>query len=90
MIMNHLVTVDSRHRASLGKLGRPGGKYLAREHEDGTIILEPAVITTRAQQWMDARPDMQQIVKDAVAGRAKAVKRERPRRKTPRRVDDTA
>jgi hypothetical protein len=43
-----LIELDDRRRVSLGKLGHHA-RYLASEQEDGTIILEPAVVLTEAE-----------------------------------------
>lgn len=43
-----LIELDDRRRVSLGKLGHHA-RYLASEQEDGTIVLEPAVVLTEAE-----------------------------------------
>jgi prophage tail gpP-like protein len=47
--MNSLIELDERRRASLGKIGRHS-RYLVREEPDGTLIFEPAVVLTEAEQ----------------------------------------
>ena len=43
-----LVTLDSRRRLSLGKIGRHS-RYYVHEEPDGTLIFEPAVVVTRRE-----------------------------------------
>jgi hypothetical protein len=47
--MSNLVELDERRRVSLGKIGRHS-RYLVREEPDGTLIFEPAVVLTEAEQ----------------------------------------
>lgn len=45
-----IVELDSRRRASLGRIGRPEHtRYLAHEEPDGSIVLEPAVILSEIE-----------------------------------------
>lgn len=44
-----IIEVDGRRRISLGKLGHHD-RYLATEQPDGTIIFEPAVVLTEAEE----------------------------------------
>lgn len=43
-----VIELDDRRRASLGKFGRHD-RYLVSEQEDGTLILEPAIVLTEAE-----------------------------------------
>lgn len=44
------ITVDDRRRTSLAKVGRPEHRrYLVDEHDDGTIVLTPAVTLSAAE-----------------------------------------
>jgi hypothetical protein len=44
------ITVDSRGRTSLARVRtKVFGRYLATEHEDGTIVLTPAVTVSPAE-----------------------------------------
>ena len=52
-----LIELDERRRISLGKLGHHS-RYLAREQEDGTIVLEPAVVLTEAEARFLANSDL--------------------------------
>ncbi|HEY5857099.1 MAG TPA: hypothetical protein VIW24_24445 [Aldersonia sp.] len=61
--MNDLIVeVDSRNRVSLSKLAHKHNRYIVREEEDGTVILEPAVVLTQAERNYLASPDLQQAV----------------------------
>jgi hypothetical protein len=73
------IELDSRHRTTLSKIGRPG-KYLAQEYDDGVIVLEPATLVTEAQRWYDPRPDVQAAVEHALSDPQSLVRRARPRK----------
>jgi prophage tail gpP-like protein len=45
---SHLVELDSRRRAALGRLARHD-RYLVTEEPDGTLILTPAVVMTELE-----------------------------------------
>jgi len=47
--MSNLIELDERRRLSLGKIGRHS-RYLVREEPDGTLVFEPAVVLTKAEQ----------------------------------------
>jgi hypothetical protein len=47
--MSSLIELDERRRVSLGRIGRHS-RYLVREEPDGTLIFEPAVVRTEAEQ----------------------------------------
>lgn len=47
--MADLIELDERRRVSLGRIGRHS-RYLVREEADGTLIFEPAVVLTEAEQ----------------------------------------
>lgn len=45
-----IVELDSRRRASLGRIGRAEHtRYLAHEEPDGSIVLEPAVVLSELE-----------------------------------------
>jgi hypothetical protein len=56
-----LVEVDSRRRVSLGKLGHHD-RYLATEHPDGVITLEPAVILTELERAFLQNRELQELI----------------------------
>ncbi|KAA0234606.1 MAG: hypothetical protein JJLCMIEE_03079 [Acidimicrobiales bacterium] len=43
-----LIELDSRRRASLGKIGHHD-RYLASEQPDGTVILTPAIVISQLE-----------------------------------------
>lgn len=46
-----LITLDSRRRVSLGKIGKPEHtRYIAETFPDGKIILIPATVITDAYE----------------------------------------
>jgi hypothetical protein len=69
-----VVEVDTRRRVSLGKLGRHD-RYLATEHPDGTITLQPAVILTEAEHAFLQNQELRELVER---------NRARPERQRPR------
>ncbi len=47
---DHLLELDERRRASLGRIGRPEHRrYLVAEEPDGTIVLTPAVVMSELE-----------------------------------------
>jgi hypothetical protein len=70
-----MVELDERRRVSLGKIGRHT-RYLVHEQEDGTIVLEPAVVLTEAEARFMANPALRQQIED---------NRAHPERRRPRR-----
>lgn len=47
--MRELIELDSRKHLSLAKLGPTHTRYLATMNDDGSILLEPAVVLTQAE-----------------------------------------
>ena len=62
-----LIETDDRSRVVLP--GHPSQRFMLRENEDGSILLEPARIVTEAQLEYDESPELQ-----ALLGRAAASK----------------
>ena len=52
-----LVELDDRRRISLGKIGRHS-RYLVHEEDDGTIILEPAVVMSETEARFMANAEL--------------------------------
>jgi hypothetical protein len=65
---DQIIEVDSRGRISLGKLGRPDTqRYLARVEDDGTIVLQPAVVISAFEARVLADPALVARVQAALA-----------------------
>lgn len=58
-----VIELDDRRRASLGKFGRHD-RYLIREQEDGTLILEPAVVLTEAEAAYLRNPTLVALIEE--------------------------
>ncbi|MGH3504799.1 MAG: hypothetical protein ACRDQA_28475 [Nocardioidaceae bacterium] len=74
-----LIELDDRRRVSLGKLGRHQ-RYLAHEEPDGTLVLTPAAIMSKAQASLLARPEVMADIDGFVADpESRGAARPRPR-----------
>jgi hypothetical protein len=71
-----LIELDDRRRVSLGKLGHHS-RYLARELDDGTLVLEPAVVMTQLQATLNGDPE---LIAKMEANAADPSQRRQPRR----------
>jgi hypothetical protein len=71
-----LIETDNRSRAVLP--GHPNQRYLMRENEDGSILLQPARIVTDGQQEYDTNPELRELLARATA--APTIRRTRKRR----------
>jgi len=67
-----LIETDSRGRTNLSKFSK-NDRFLGRVEEDGTIILEPAVIVTAAQDRLRRNPETMQMLDEAEANIDSAV-----------------
>lgn len=74
--MTILVETDTRSRVVLP--GHPNQRYVLQENEDGSILLQPAVVVTHAQAEYDSDPELQALL--TRASRAATVRRSRERR----------
>lgn len=70
-----LVETDSRSRVVLP--GHPNQRFLVRENEDGSILLEPAVVLSEAQREYDTTPELQELLTRAAASGRVATRRRR-------------
>ena len=52
-----VIELDDRRRLSLGKIGRHS-RYVVTEQPDGTIVMEPAVVVTKAEAQLLAMPEL--------------------------------
>lgn len=73
-----LIETDSRSRVVLP--GHPDQRFLMTEQSDGSVLLEPAIIVSAAQQDYDMDPELRELLERAAA--APTVKRARQRRMT--------
>jgi hypothetical protein len=71
-----VIETDNRSRAVLP--GHPNQRYLMRENEDGSILLQPARIVTDAQQEYDTTPELRDLLTRATA--SSTIRRARKRR----------
>jgi hypothetical protein len=71
-----VIETDNRSRAVLP--GHPNQRYLMRENDDGSILLQPARIVTDAQQEYDTTPELRDLLTRATA--SLTVRRARNRR----------
>ncbi|MGB7982311.1 MAG: hypothetical protein WCF36_16135 [Candidatus Nanopelagicales bacterium] len=74
--MTILVETDARSRIVLP--GHPNKRFVLQEQEDGSILLQPALVTTRAQAEYDNDPELQALLGRAT--RSSTVQRSRTRR----------
>lgn len=58
-----LVETDDRSRVVLP--GHKNQHFLMRENSDGSILLEPAVVLSAAQQQYDESPELQDLLSRA-------------------------
>lgn len=70
-----LIETDGRGRTSLSKFAESAknARFLGRQEEDGTIILEPAVLVTAAQDRLRRNPEALERVEKALARQDQAV-----------------
>lgn len=74
--MTLMVETDTRSRVVLP--GHPNERFLVRENEDGSLLLEPARVVTEAQHEYDTNPELRDLLKRASA--SPTVEREYRRR----------
>lgn len=74
-----VVELDGRRRASLGKVGRKQDtRYFADTHEDGTIVLTPAVLMSATEaNLLREHPDLVERIQAEIASGKRS---KRPRR----------
>jgi hypothetical protein len=71
-----LVETDARSRVVLP--GRANERFVLQEQEDGSILLQPAVVMTRAQAEYDGDPEQHALLTRATG--SATVRRTRARR----------
>lgn len=77
-----IVEVDERGRTSLGRLHPQAGRYLAEVQSDGTLVLRPAEVMSKAQARLLGRPDIVTAIDELAADPSLGVRRGRPRRRS--------
>ena len=65
-IADVLIETDSRGRTNLSKFSK-NDRFLARQEDDGTIILEPARIVTAAEDRLRRNPETIKLLEEAEA-----------------------
>ncbi len=70
------IRTDDRSRAVLP--GHPNQAFLVRENADGSVLLEPAHVTTEAQAEYDSNPELRELLARAMT--STTVRRSRARR----------
>jgi hypothetical protein len=70
-----LVETDDRARVVLP--GHRNQRFLIRENEDGSLLLQPARVITEAQYEYNESPELQELL--TLASQAKTVRRTRKR-----------
>lgn len=74
-----IVDTDSRSRVVLP--GHPDERFVMREREDGSILLEPAYVASQAQHDYDVDPGLRELLRRATE--SKTVGRSYRRRPQP-------
>lgn len=74
--MTTVVETDSRSRVVLP--GHANQRFIVQEHEDGSILLQPAVVVSQAQLDYDSNPELRDLHDRAV--KSPTVKRSYKRR----------
>jgi hypothetical protein len=75
-VLSILVETDARSRVVLP--GHANERFVLQEQEDGSILLQPAVVVTRAQAEYDADPELRALL--TRAAHSATVTRTRKRR----------
>lgn len=75
--METLITTDARGRVTIP--GHPNQRFVVRDHEDGSVLLEPAVVVSAAQHAYNNDPDLQRVLHEAMTSPTST--RPRPRRR---------
>jgi hypothetical protein len=62
--MTIVIETDNRSRVVLP--GHANQRFLLQEHEDGSILLQPAVVVSEAQREYDSSPELRELLARAV------------------------
>lgn len=77
--MSRMTLVETDERSRLVIPGHPGERFVLHEQSDGSLLLQPAVVTTQAQAEYDNQPELRELL-----ARAAASPTVRRRRRSPR------
>lgn len=58
--MTIVIETDNRSRVVLP--GHANQRFVVQEHEDGSILLQPAVVVTEAQFEYDSNPELRELL----------------------------
>ncbi len=72
------MTVETDDRSRVVLPGHPNKRFIVRENDDGSILLQPARVVTEAQHEYDSDPELQDLLARAAA--STTVRRTRQRR----------
>ena len=71
-----LIETDDRARVVIP--GRRNERFLVHENEDGSLLLQPAIVVSAAQHEYDSDPELRELLSRATTSRT--VRRSRNRR----------
>lgn len=74
--MTIVIETDNRSRVVLP--GHANQRFVVQEHEDGSILLQPAVVVSEAQFEYDTNPELRELL--ARAAKSPTAKRSYKRR----------
>jgi hypothetical protein len=67
------VETDSRSRVVLP--GHPDQRFIMQENEDGSVLLQPALVVTEAQLEYDESPELQALLSRAAHSKTRRRRR---------------
>jgi len=66
---DHMILIETDDRSRVVLPGHPSQRFVLRENEDGSILLEPARVVTEAQLEYDESPELQALLSRAAASK---------------------
>ena len=63
LCVGYLIETDHRSRVVIP--GRRNERFIVTENQDGSILLEPAIVVSRAQHEYDQSPELQDLLTKA-------------------------
>ena len=66
---DHMILIETDDRSRVVLPGHPSQRFVLRENEDGSILLEPARVVTEAQLEYDESPEFQALLSRAAASK---------------------